>query len=250
MADDLNVSRMAGQAMAQAMYPYAFGIVSDYRGMEGKGLGTGVGIVWRGTCLIATAKHVVEDTAPQRIYYLLPRNTLRIEESSVSVDWTQVSWQPRCMLENPRILYAERDIAVVLLPEQPEPAAKNHFYEVEEGQATPAVGTNVGYMGYPAASAQPVGENYGALPSHAFGDICVANCEYDTREEFAVRYAAGNDLDPHGFSGSGVWCSRSAGKIWSPQISLAGLITNYYRASQVLICCRIEILTCFLASNL
>jgi len=250
VSGDLKVSRLAGQAMAQAMYPYTFGIVSNDHGMEGKGLGTGVGVVWRGTYLIATAKHVVKDTASQRIYYLLPQNTLRIEESSASVAWTQVSWQPRCTLENPRILHGDRDIAVILLPEQQEPAAKNHFYKLEESQASPAVGTNVGYMGYPVASAQPLGKNYGAMPSYAFGHICVANCKYDTRQEFAVRYEPGDDLDPHGFSGSGIWYSRSTGNIWSPQVSLAGLVSNYYRRSQVLISCRIEILTGFLAANL
>ncbi len=250
MADNLKVSHLAGQAMAQAMYPYTFGIVSDFHGLEGKGLGTGVGVVWRGTYLIATAKHVVEDTAPQRIYYLLPQNTLRVEGSSTSVDLTQVSWQPRCTLENPRILHGDRDIAVILLPEQQEPAASNHFYELEESQATPSVGSNIAYMGYPAASAQPLGKNYGAMPSYAFGDICLANCEYDTRQEFAARYEPGDDLDPHGFSGSGIWHSHSTGKIWSPQISLVGLVTNYYRRSQVLICCRIEILTGFLVANL
>jgi hypothetical protein len=74
----------------------------------------------------------------------------------------------------------------------------------------------------------------------------MANCKYDIGKEFAVRYQPGNNIDPHGLSGSGVWYSRSTGKIWSPQISLAGLVTSYYRKSQVLICWRIEILTSFL----
>ena len=248
--DNFKVDRFAGQAMAQAMYPYAIGIVSDSQGMEGKGLGTGVGVVWRGTYLIVTAKHVVEDTAPDRIYYLLPQDTLRVEPSSASVDWTQVNSQPRRPLENPRILFGDRDVAAIVLPQQREPAARNHFYRIVEGLDTPAIGTNVGYLGYPAASAQPLGKNFVAMPSYAFGEICLPNCDYDQREEFALSYEPGDELDPHGFSGSGIWCSRAAGKIWSPQISLAGLATSYYRRSKVLICCRIEILTGFLAANL
>ncbi len=50
------------------MYTRTFGVVSNAEGMEGKGLGTGVSVIWRGKYLIATAKHVVKDTSPERIY--------------------------------------------------------------------------------------------------------------------------------------------------------------------------------------
>jgi hypothetical protein len=107
----------------------------------------------------------------------------------------------------------------------------------------------MGYLGYPAAAAHPVGRNYAAMPSHGFGKICLSSCRYDLDTEFAVEYVPGDELDPHGFSGSGVWHSRSTGKVWSPQISLAGLVTSYYRTSQVLICCRVETLVGFLSAN-
>lgn len=104
MAAEREIGWLAGNAMAQAMYPYTFGIVSDYNGVEGRGLGTGVGIVWRGNFLIATAKHVIEDTAPQRLYYLLPQQTLQIPESSASATqprgltlWGQTTLQCRHM---------------------------------------------------------------------------------------------------------------------------------------------------------
>jgi hypothetical protein len=236
--------------MAHAMYRYTFGIVSDYRGMEGRGLGTGVGIAWRGSFVIATAKHVIEDTAPQRLYYFLPGDRLQIPESQASADWTQVRCQLRFTLENPRILYGDGDLAVILLPEQPSHAGKTHFYGLEENQTTPPIGTNLGYFGYPAAAAVPVGKNYAARPSHGFGEICAPSCQYDTQKEFAVRYEPGDELDPHGFSGSGTWYSRSTGKVWSPEACLAGIVTSYYRISRVLICGRIEILTSFLAENL
>jgi hypothetical protein len=104
-------------------------------------------------------------------------------------------------------------------------------------------------LGFPSALAQPLGKNYAASPCHSFGKICTPNCNYDLSREFAITYIPGCDLDPHGFSGSGAWYSRSEGLVWSPQIRLAGLVTNYYRESQVLICCRIGTLTSFLAEN-
>jgi hypothetical protein len=250
MENSFEVPRLAGAAMAQAMYPYTFGIVTDYDGMEGRGLGTGVGVVWRGTFLIATARHVIADTTPQRVYYLLPQQNLQIPESSASSDWSQVKYGLRCVLETPRILYGDPDLAAILVPQQTEPTAAHHFYGLEGNEGTPLAGANVGYFGYPAAAAKPVGRNYAAMPSYGFGKICLPKCQYDPDTEFAVEYAPRDELDPHGFSGSGVWHSLSSGKVWSPRISLAGLITSYYRASQILCCCRVERLISFLSADL
>lgn len=236
--------------MAQAMYPYTFGIVSDHNGVEGRGIGTGVGIVWHGNFLIATAKHVIEDTPPQRLYYLLPQRTLQIPESSASADWSQVRYGPRHVLDEARIHYAAADLAVIALPSQPKSTAEDHFYNIGEDERTPPVDTHLGYFGYPAAAAYPIGENFAARPSHGFGRIRRATCRYDPDKEIAVEYVPGDDLDPHGFSGSGVWYSRSSGKVWSPQVSLAGVVTGYYRKSQILICQRVETLVQFLSSTL
>jgi len=250
VGDDIKVGRLAGNAMAQAMYPYTFGIISDYRGMEGRGLGTGVGLVWRGNFLIATAKHVISDTPAQRIYYLLPQDSLQTPDSQASADWSKVRYGLRHVLESPQILYCDADLAAILLPEQPNLTARNHFYNLDESPCGPPVNTAVGYLGYPAAAAHPVGSNYAAMPSHGFGKVCLANCEYDLPTEFAVEYVPGDELDPHGFSGSGVWYSLSAGVVWSPEVCLAGLVTNYYRTTQVLICARVETLARFLSANL
>ena len=55
MGYDRTVEHSAGIAMAHAMFAYTFGIVGDGEGgKEGEGLGTGVGVLWRGTHLIVT----------------------------------------------------------------------------------------------------------------------------------------------------------------------------------------------------
>ncbi len=241
---------LAGIAVAQAMFTYTFGIVTDSQGLEGKGLGTGVGAIWRGKYVIATAKHVIEGTPPERIYYFLPQDSLQIEESSSSIDWARCKWSMRYSLESPRILSGTTDdLAVIVLPEQLQDAGKKHFYVLDEVHATPSVNTVVGYLGYPSARTQPFGENYAVTPCHAFGQIRTPTCDYDLNREFAITYTPGSELDPRGFSGSGAWQPCSEGMIWSPRIRLAGIVTNYYRNSQVLICCRIERLASFLAQN-
>jgi hypothetical protein len=48
MVSDLKLEHLAGHAMAQAMFPFTFGIVGDASGgREGRGLGTGIGVRWR-----------------------------------------------------------------------------------------------------------------------------------------------------------------------------------------------------------
>jgi hypothetical protein len=92
--------------MAYAMFAYTFGIVSDINGVEGKGLGTGVGVLWRGTYLILTAKHVVEDTPPHRICFFLPEGALLIPGSAASIDWTNVRSRRPYTLEKPEVVFA------------------------------------------------------------------------------------------------------------------------------------------------
>jgi hypothetical protein len=144
------------------------------------------------------------------------------------------------------VLLGEEDLAAVVIPDQ-EPATKlSHFYIVDEAHLSPAVGTEVGYLGYPRARAEPFGESFLVSSYHEFGSICVGQSAHDLNHEFLVTYRPGDDLDPQGFSGSGVWYSGSTGLVWSPQIRLAGLITRYDGAHQVLTAYRVEQLVDFL----
>jgi hypothetical protein len=73
MVSDLRLEYLAGHAMAQAMFPFTFGMLGDARGgREGGGLGTGIGVRWRETLLILTAGHTIQSTPYDRMYFFCP----------------------------------------------------------------------------------------------------------------------------------------------------------------------------------
>jgi hypothetical protein len=157
-----------------------------------------------------------------------------------------VKFQYRWQLASSKVLLGDEDLAAIMIPDQEQATKLNHFYSIDEAHRTPAVGTEVGYLGYPRAKVEPLGENFLVSPCHEFGNICVGQTAHDPNQELLVTYRPGDDLDPHGFSGSGVWYSGSTGIVWSPQIRLAGLITRYDGAHQVLTAYRVEQLVDFL----
>jgi hypothetical protein len=74
------VNEAATEALANAMYRYTFGIISDGKGhAEGRGLGTGIGIVWNGVHQILTAAHTMETTPSDRLYMLLPSESVEFQ---------------------------------------------------------------------------------------------------------------------------------------------------------------------------
>lgn len=248
MTNDFAIERAAGNAMMHAMSRFTFGIVGDANGLEGRGLGTGVGLVWEGKNLILTAAHTLETTPYERMYFFLPVAELQVTDSAASVSWSEVGFQVRQQLEKPQVLLGEDDLAAILVPDQPKETTERHFYSLDEDHFTPGTGTEVGYLGYPGARSQQVGKNYSASLFGDFGDICEASRGL-SQSEFFVPYRPGSDPDPHGLSGSGVWHSRSAGKIWVPQIALAGLVTKYDAENQLLVCYRVETIVEFLKSH-
>ena len=55
------INDAADVALSNAMYRYTFGIVGNGEGgLEGRGIGTGIGVSWRGQFLILTAAHTME----------------------------------------------------------------------------------------------------------------------------------------------------------------------------------------------
>jgi hypothetical protein len=105
MSYESDINRAATEAMAHAMYAYTYGIVGDARhGLEGRGLGTGIGIHWRDGDYILTAAHTVEATPYERMYFFLPSESLVIADSFSSINWSRVQQRERLQLENPRVV--------------------------------------------------------------------------------------------------------------------------------------------------
>jgi hypothetical protein len=245
------LNEAATEALGSAMYRFTFGIIGDAKGsVEGRGLGTGIGLRWNETYLILTAAHTVQETPYERLYFLLPDDTVQFFGSKIPAQPTPVQLRHRFQLDDPKALLAddEDDLAALILPEQPD-ETKRHFYELDEARVTPTSAKQVGFLGYTKATALSVGDNFVATLYLSFGEKSDVPSTYDPKSRMSVSYPLAESVDPHGLSGSGLWVSPNPGIIWSPNISLVGLITDHDSKLHVLIGYRVERLIEFLKSK-
>ncbi|MGC2636994.1 MAG: hypothetical protein WA294_07430 [Acidobacteriaceae bacterium] len=136
-ADEVNEA--ATEALGNAMYRYSFGIVGSGRdGTEGVSLGTGVGLLWKCTYLVVTAAHTMDITPHEKLYFLLPGESLLFEHSTILPRPLPVQIRKRLVLENPQSLLAENgeDLAAFILEEQEQELGQRHFYPLSESSVS------------------------------------------------------------------------------------------------------------------
>jgi len=247
------LNEAATEALANAMYQYTFGIIGDGKGgSPRRSLGTGVGVYWQGCYLIITAAHTMEGTPDERVSFLLPDTSLVFGGSGVSTQPNPVRIRKSFQLENPRPLLAENgeDIAAFLLEEQMQEEGRHHFYHVDKSQVTLPAVKQIGLLGYAGATQLPVGSNFMATPYVTFGEIGDRPPGVP-KSQLSITYPMPQNLDPHGLSGSGAWIQteKTKGLLWTPKISLGGLVTEYDSQRQVLIGYGVEELIKFLKTK-
>jgi hypothetical protein len=71
------------------------------------------------------------------------------------------------------------------------------------------------------------------------------------KSQLSIAYPVPQNVDPHGLSGSGAWIQteKTKGLLWTPKISLVGLVTEYDSQRQVLIGYGVEELIKFLKTK-
>jgi hypothetical protein len=247
------INEAADEALANSMYRHTFGIIGDgKRGIEGRGLGTGVGVIWNGSFLILTASHTMQITPDERLFFLLPYETVVFQGSGIHVQPALYNISNRVQLESKTILLDdERDLAAFVLANQTEEQLTRHFYLLDDSHTTPQSAKQIGFVGYPAKTKLSVGLNFMASPYSSFGEMVDLQEDWNPDSEVAVSYLTSNSVDPPGLSGSGLWLPKSsAGGLWTPGVSLIGLITQYEPKHQLLLGIRVEELTSFLKTNL
>jgi len=247
------INDAATLALANAMYRFTFGIVVDGRyAAEGKGLGSGIGVTWKGAYLILTANHVIEETPHERMYFLLPNEALQFANNGGAPATVEV--RKRMALEKPDTIQADdEDIAAIILPEQLQEQGRSHFYPLDEHHAVPSRAKQVGVLGYPGQAKVHVGANFMATVFLGFGELGHPDPAVyaDHNSQISVSYPSALTPDPHGLSGSGVWLPTDNGSqaLWSPRVRLIGLTTNHDSVRQELVGYRIERVIEFLRTN-
>jgi len=250
------INDAATLALANAMYRFTFGIVVDGRhAAEGKGLGSGIGVTWKGAYLILTADHVLQQTPHERMYFLLPNESLQFAGDPIGSGPKTVQVRKRMALEKPDTIHADNDdIAAIILPEQLEEQGRGHFFPLDEHDAMPSQAKQVGVLGYPGEARVPVGDNFMATVFLAFGELGRADpTEFpDHTSRISISYPSALTLDPHGLSGSGLWLPTNDGSkqaVWSPSVRLIGLTTDHDTVRQELVGYKIEPVIEFLRAH-
>lgn len=242
------VNEAATEALGNAIHRYTFGVIGDGAfGAEGRSIGTGLGVRWRGDHFILTAAHVVNQTPESRLYFFLPSSTLHFSDLRVAAGSPTYEMTPRFTLDRPDIVFADDiDLAAVRLPMQSEDASAN-FYELNEIHSSPVGAKQIGFLGYPKDTRIAIGKNFMATPYLEFGEQVDAADGIDQKTQLAVRYPPDDSIKPNGLSGSGLWVfPLPTKKIWTPGVSLVGLVTCYDKQLCLLIGYRVEELIEFL----
>src|SRR6185312_158608 len=133
------VNEAADEALTNAMYRHTFGIIGNGAfGLEGRWIGTGVGVLWNGTFLILTAAHTMQATPNEGIYFLLPGETAAFQASSIYSKTPPPVISQRVQLMNQQsILDDKRDLAAFVLPAQTPEQVRRHFYLLDDSHTTP-----------------------------------------------------------------------------------------------------------------
>lgn len=237
------VNEAATEALGNAMYRYSFGIVGSGRdGTEGVSLGTGVGLLWKGTYLVVTAAHTMEITPHDKPYFLLPGESLQFEHSTILPMPLPVQIRKRLVLENPQSLLAENgeDLAAFILEEQERELGQRHFYPLNESSVSPELEPSriqVGVLGYPGAAKVAIGDNFMTTPYVTFGELAPLPSGYNPQSHISIRYPAAHTISPRGLSGGGFWVTDAdpRDKLWTPSVRLIGLATVWMPQLELLI---------------
>ena len=257
---EIDVRHFAANAAEESVSSFTVGVVSDRNGRPGSGIGTGVAVEWRGQSMFLTAAHVVEGTPEERIwFFFLPEGNLQREYIEDKTAGKRFIRRRQVDVREVRIL-DPKDVAVICLSGDLRGEHNVRFFPLDEQcrRRTPPVGRTHMVIGFPSAiSEQVLPGKHAASRAITYEKLVdpPSSVNFDPTDQLALTYSYGEDIppsgvDPHGFSGAGVWYeSHQDRPIWHPQPRLAGIITTYYPRKRILTGIRIEAITNLLEEN-
>src|SRR5260370_4915278 len=237
-----------GEAIEEAVAWHTVGIVAE----QGQAIGTGSAILWHQRPLILTARHVVEGSPDDDIwFYFRDEGTMKRSPIDELPNRRDVEYKSRVRIKIVGRCYSEKvDLAALEVERSIEDEHLVRFFELAEDSATPPSGTIISMRGYPFDLSRVVLPGtraaFAMLQWSLIQETPRLHC-FAPASEFLTRFVAA-DQGKHapGFSGAGAWLENSASGVWSPRLGLAGVCTHYYRRPKLLSLLRIEQATSFL----
>ena len=231
-------------AMEEAVAWHTVAIVGNQGSAIGAGIGTGTTVRWRSHALILTAKHVIIGTedANNLWFFFRPQGPLVRAAQSEIKRKPDIGFSVRQSLEIHHVRHSfEDDLSAIEVSPQLEMTKPIRFFDLE-GRRQSEPTDEMLAIGYPSDLKMEVqGGAFAAFMSVEWTEAVVLDegktrslKGYDTERHFAVNYHSADERGPHGFSGAGLWYHAGPTAVWHPNLRLCGIITDYYRSSQLL----------------
>jgi len=248
VVQESNIGKNAADAMEEAIAWHTVCIISE----DGKSIGTGSLIRWRGRKLILTARHVVQDSTNEGLrFHFRPEGTMKRAPLGEVHGHPELRYRQKVKIEIvARHAASSVDLAALELADVLPSRQPARFFDLDVDATAPGAGTVLAFRGYPSDMADEV--HPGALASFAvmdWGQIERPHDldRFDPAAEFLVKFSqAEGGIHARGFSGTGSWYHCHVSEIWHPNLRLAGVCTHYYAPSKLLNFLRVENVTAFL----
>ena len=154
-----------------------------------------------------------------------------------------------------RFVQPRFDLAALVVSPILEKNVNVRFFELPISARLPRPMPSVAAIGFPADSVQSLGPNSKVIAASPIWGNIERGTHWRPRDYRRDKHLLLHFLPatigkhPGGFSGTGVWFHGSTPKprVWTPNIALAGIVTHYYPAKQMLLISRVEKLVQFLA---
>jgi hypothetical protein len=246
------------KAFVERITWYSLGIiaidadVSHEHRLRADAVGSGTACTWKGHSLILTAEHVIADTQPDRLAFLL-----RVDDA---LNWEGMGKPAKVVQRVPLPIETivrdkKNDLAAIVLRSELPTNPRMQFCELPKQLKRSRKVRSKGSLilhGFPKDQQYAISERKISnasirqlvaqpiiLPVTIAGHPSKPlSSHYDPDRDVLVHYEPPRDLNmkPHGFSGAAVWCQRSrqSGPIWTPCPMMFGLQTRAYMTSKLL----------------
>ena len=214
-------------------------------------VGSGTACTWKGKRLILTAEHVIGDTQPDRLAFLL-----RVDDA---LNWEGMGRPAKVVRRVPLPIESivrdqKNDLAAIVLRADLPTNSRMQFCELPRQLKRSRKVRSSGSLilhGFPKDQQYAISERKISnasirqlvaqpiiLPVKIAPPPSRLLSHYDPDRDVLVHYEPPGELNmkPHGFSGAAVWCQRSrqSGPIWTPCPMMFGLQTRGYMTSKLL----------------
>lgn len=229
--------------------------------------GTGCPILWDGTRLILTAKHVIDTATVNDIRIAaFPPTAVTFKGPEHLTLHDMEAGEP--LPANSRVVFCEwEDLAAIVIPSTTLP--KCDFVDIQHAWIDPAEGELVHCCGFPSDHSvtadrkmidgieeigigiYPTAFNGKVLPRPSEDDLKFRITDFDADRHYLIPYGCSGSKHPRGVSGGATWWETDQEMlVWRPEFKFAGICVCSYRKGSIIQVIKASVVLRFLKETL